>query len=55
MDKIKDIEQTIAELDFIYQDGVIFNTADVKTLRLLSEQLNGIVKDLIENKFNQVR
>lgn len=52
---IEELEHSISEFDYIYQDGAIFNKKDVEVLAGLSEHLAGIVKDLKVNSFGQVR
>ena len=53
--EIDGVNNAIAELDFIYQDGAIFNSRDVERLAGLSKHLAGIVKGLRVNSFGQVR
>ena len=49
---IKELEKATADLDFIYQDGVIFNTSDVKSLKIVVGILQGIIDDLENTQYS---
>jgi hypothetical protein len=53
--QIEELAGALSELDYVYQDGAIFNGQDVKKLEGISKHLAGIVKDLKVNSFGQVR
>lgn len=44
--ELETINTALQNIDYLYQEGVLFNTAEIKTLTLISEQLEGIVSDI---------
>ena len=45
-DIVKKLEDFIGELDHLYQEGVVFNTAEYKSLYLLTDQLWDLLNNL---------
>ena len=52
---LKVLEDEIGNFDHLYQEGTIFTKADLKKLKALTNTLSGIVDDLENNDFGQLK